>query len=360
VSTIALTILSDVDDPAEDFVEIAARDVKTPPRGTNVGVIVTRAGNDPWLSASGWGPQPASAQLPVAIASAPGSKPLLLQLPRAWTQHLYPYEPIKIACPALEFEGVVAWFYSGANMPVTRDVAPAPPISLPPRPTPEETSPVETKDEPIEERSEPPIVQPPIGGPIGGGETGGSITGGGPTGGHPPIVDPPPERRFSWALVVLALLIVAGAALLATRPWEQRNDVPDEPIPVVESTPEQDFNDAQTAEAAGNCSEAQRLMNSAAKKELGEANFKLGEAHDPSGDAQTRSVCLASDWNMEVALDHYAKACKAGHSLAPDRVARLAALIESAVAADDGGSFALQAKIAQQAIPAAKAACSLP
>ena len=76
----------------------------------------------------------------------------------------------------------------------------------------------------------------------------------------------------------------------------------------------------------------------------------------PDGRAWTAADTLK---NIVLALTHYSRACSAGSAVAPERVTRLAAWIETTAKIGDGSSLELQAQMAQPSVPAAKTACGL-
>jgi TPR repeat protein len=156
---------------------------------------------------------------------------------------------------------------------------------------------------------------------------------------------------------VLVLIGGAATAFLLLQPKHEDVAVVTEPAAPALS-PQQKFEEAERAEQAGQCANASELMHAAADEGSVDADLKLGESYDPSGDA-ARIGCLAQDWNILLALTHYSRACTAGNAAAPERVTRLEAWIETTAKIGDGSSLELQAQMAQSSVPAAKTACGL-
>ncbi len=334
MNQVALTILSDIDDEGQEFVEIGVADVRTPERGMKAGLVVSRAGADPWLTAEGWGPQPPTVNLPVAIGTKPGTRPLLLLLPRTWAGRIQPYDMIKISCPALGFEGAVAWVWSGATMPLERDIEepeqlpPPPPVVTPPLPPP---------------LPPPPIDLPPVDPPV--------------------VIDPIREelpieeshwwtRWWVWLLIALAVLAVAVAAYVLM----QGEESPPEDT----QTAEEIFDEANDELANGNCEGGGALMRRAADMGLAAANMLIADAANPSL-PQTMNVCLADSTNIgavPLALDRYTKACEGGWAEAPARIEPFEAWMEQE--ADNPNSpYRTPAQIGLSLVGRVKQACGL-
>lgn len=311
---VAITLLGDTEDASADFVEVAFSDVKTPPTGSPIGLVVSRYhSSDRWLTPSGWSPQPPTEQLPLAVVSRPGSSPVVLKLPLSWTRYVDPFERISMSCTALDAEGTLAWHYTGVEFPVDRaDNRPAP-IELPPEPVPPpvpppaappEPPPVITTVEPPADEEEPEPEKP------------------GPT----VIIDPPEEetkKRLPWALVAGALILLIGApAAFFLMSGEKQ---PDDPSVVTATPPAMTADEmaakARDEHAADNCDEARQFARDADQGQSADGALLMGQANDPSW--PEFKLCIVNNWSAINALGYYEKACNRNSPDAPDNARRL-------------------------------------